>query len=270
MKKKSKLLATLFFSTLFTSGCAMVVDPGEAGLRWHPVTSGLDADGVNEGFYLYWPWDDILTYSLQWRTYTERVDILTKDDLHVRVDASVIVRIMPNELYKLQMEVGKDYYPNIVKPEFQTTLRSELANYIMVEVPEKSSIIEKKVAETLRSKIKSKYIEVDAITIDHIEFTAAMLNAIEIKLAKEQEEIQKSYELKIAVKDAEIVRVDAKGKADAIMIIAKGKAEAQKIIDKTLTKKFLQYKAFDSTNSKFIYVPMGSDGLPLIVTPEAR
>ena len=47
-------------------------------------------------------------------------------------------------------------------------------------------------------------------------------------------------------------------------------AEAQKLIAATLSARFLQFKAFDSPNAKFIYVPTGKEGLPIIVSPEVK
>jgi len=63
---------------------------------------------------------------------------------------------------------------------------------------------------------------VDNVTVDHIDFSAGLLRAIETKLAKEQEKIQKQCELDIASKDTEITRVRAKSEADALEIRAKG------------------------------------------------
>jgi regulator of protease activity HflC (stomatin/prohibitin superfamily) len=179
------------------------------------------------------------------------------------------------------LEIGPDFYPNIVKPEFLTVVRNTVADYAMVEIPEKSPEIEAKILQALRDRVKGKHIELDNVTINHIDFTAGMLRAIETKLAKEQERTQKDFELDIAVKEAEIARVRAKSEADALQIRANGEAEAQKVraagqaeaqksIDRTLTPRFLQFKAFDSSNTKFIYVPIGKDGLPIIVSPEGR
>jgi len=270
MNNKLKLAVMLLLLAFITAGCGTVVDPGNVGLKWRPMTTGLSEEPLEEGLYIHMPWNSVIEYSLQWRSFTEKVDVLTKDDLHVRVDASLIVRPIASEIYQLQLEVGNDFYVNVIKPKFQTVIRSEMANYIMVEIPEKSSLIESEILEKLKARIAGKHLELDTMTIDHIEFTAGMLKAIEAKLTKEQEKIQKDFELQIAEKDADIARARARGESDAIIIRARGEAEAQKIIDQTLTKRFLQFKAFDSPNSKFIYVPTGKDGLPIIVSPEVR
>jgi len=268
----NKILKLIFLLSLlvFVSSCATVVDPGKVGLKWYPISEGLCDVPLKNGLYMHFPWNDVIQYSLQWRSYSEKVDVLTKDDLHVEVVTSVIVRPIESEIYKLQLEIGNDFYPNVVKPKFQTVVRSELANYIMVEIPENSVKIEERITAKLKERIKGRHLEIDSVTLNHIEYTAGMLKAIEGKLAKEQEQTQKQFELEIAKTDADITRVRAKGEADAIVIRARAEAESQKIIDATLTKRFIQFKAFDSPNSKTIYVPTGKDGLPIIISAGAR
>ena len=108
---------------------------------------------------------------------------------------------------------------------------------------------------------KGKHLEFDNVTVDHIMYPEVVTSAVNRKLAVEQDIEQKDYEIEIAEKEAEIQRIRAKGQVDA-----------QKIIDSGLTKTYLQYKALEvqdklsaSPNAKFFFVPIGEDGLPIIV-----
>ncbi|VAX31782.1 hypothetical protein MNBD_NITROSPIRAE01-1017 [hydrothermal vent metagenome] len=280
MKTKMRLMIVLLFPALLLVGCGSTVPPGKMGLRWEPLSSGLGKEALKEGFYGHTPWNDVLLISVQWRNYSERIDVLTRDDLHIEIKAAVLVKPLVKELHALRLEIGADFYSSVVKPEFITVARNVLANYLLVKIPENSPEIERKIKEGLQERMKGKHIEIDNVTISDIDFTSGILRAIEIKLSKEQEKIQKNFELEIAVKDAEIARARAKGEADSLQIRAVGEAEAQKIraagqaesqriIDLTLTTRFLQFKAFESPNTKFIYVPTGKDGLPIILNSEA-
>lgn len=266
---------------LWLSGCGTTVAPGKGGLRWRPATLGLSEKPVREGFYWHLPWNDVITYSLQWQTFSEKVESLTRDDLHIVVEASVLVRPMGEELYWLQLEIGPEFYPRVVKSEFLTVVRGVMSDYAMVEIPKKSLEIEARILERLKERIKGKHLELDDVTINHIDFSSGIIRAIETKLAKEQEKIQKGFELDIARQETEIVREKAKGEADALTIRAKGEAdaiklravgqaEAQRIIDQTLTSRFLQFKAFESPNAKIIFVPTDKEGLPLVISPEGK
>jgi len=249
------------------------------GLRWQPLTSGLGHEPLKEGFYGHMPWNDVLIMPVQWRSFTERIDVLTKDDLHIEIEASVLVKPLVKELSQLKLMIGANFYPSVLKPEFLTVARNTLANYLLIDIPENSPEIEGKIRAALIERMQGKHLEIDNVTISDIDFTSGVLRAIETKLAKEQEMVQKDFELEIAVKDAEIARIRAKGAADSLQISAVGQAEAQKIraagqaesqkiIDLTLTTRFLQFKAFESPNTKFIYVPTGKDGLPIILNSE--
>ncbi len=273
-------LVILLFPALLLMGCGSTVAPGKMGLRWQPLTSGLGHEPLKEGFYGHMPWNDVLIMPVQWQSFTERIDVLTKDDLHIEIEASVLVKPLVKELSQLKLMIGSNFYPSVVKPEFLTVARNTLANYLLIEIPENSPEIEGKIREALIERMKGKHLEIDNVTISDIDFSSGVLRAIETKLAKEQEMVQKDFELEIAVKDAEIARARAKGEADSLQIRAVGEAEAQKIraagqaesqkiIDLTLTTRFLQFKAFESPNTKFIYVPTGKDGLPIILNSEA-
>jgi len=61
------------------------------------------------------------------------------------------------------------------------------------------------------------------------------------------------------------LRIIAEGQAQAIIIKAKAQSEAQRSINKTLTKSYLQYKAFDSDATRYYFVPTGKDAMPIIL-----
>lgn len=278
---EKKIIVAAIIMGLFLVGCGTTVRPGQMGLKWNPLTSGLDKEPVKEGFYFHMPWNDVFTYSVQWQSFHEKVDVLTKDDLHIHVDTAVKARPLSRELYQFQLEIGPDFYDKVLKAEFFTSVRSTLAEYRMVEIPEKSSEIEKKILITLKNHTEGKHLELDNVTISHVDFSPGVLRSIETKLAKEQEIIQKKSELNIAMQDAKIAQVKAKGEADALRIRAHGEAEAAKlraagqaeahrIIDPTLTPRVLQFKAFDSPNAKIIFVPTDKLGLPIVITPEGK
>ncbi|EMG02070.1 hypothetical protein LEP1GSC123_4381 [Leptospira borgpetersenii str. 200701203] len=52
------------------------------------------------------------------------------------------------------------------------------------------------------------------------------------------------------------------------MIRAEAQAKSQVIINDKLTTRYLQYKSFESPNSKLIFVPQGKDNLPIVVNPK--
>lgn len=266
--------------TLLTSACAgTTVQPGQRGLMWRPFSEGLSTEPLKDGFYWRAPWNNVYLYDVRWQSFTENIDALSADDLQVLVKAAIILRPVPEEVYFLAHEVGTDFYPRIVKPEFLAAVRSVVSGYNMVTVPEKSSEIASKIQAVVVEKLKGRHLAIQSVALADVDFPQIVLNAIEQKQAKEQEKEQKEFELTIASKDAEIARTRAKGEGDSIRIRAEGEAEglriraigqakAQETITKTLTPDYLRYKLYESPNSKMVLLP-DKLNVPILVNPGA-
>jgi regulator of protease activity HflC (stomatin/prohibitin superfamily) len=266
----------VLFLTL-TAACGTTVQPGQRGLRWYPLTEGLSSQPLKNGFYWRAPWNDVYVYDVKWQSYTENVDALSADDLQVNIKAVVILRPIAEEIHFLAQEVGSDFYPRIVRPEFMASVRSVVSGYPMVTVPEKSVEIANKVQSVMVEKLKGRHLDIQSIALADVDFPQIVLSAIEQKQAKEQQKEQKEFELIIAEKDAEIARRRARGEGDAIRIRSEGEAQglqiraegqgrAQEKITKTLTPEYLRYKLYDSPNSKVILVP-DQLKVPVIINP---
>jgi len=262
---------------LVTTACGTTIQPGQRGLFWRPFSEGLSNQPLKDGFYWAAPWNDVYRYDVRWQSHTEDIDALSADDLQVLIKAAIILRPIPDELYFLNQEVGPDYYLRIVKPQFMAAVRSVVSGYNMVTVPEKSTEISSKVRAVVVENLKGRHLEVQNVALADVDFPQLVLRAIEQKQAKEQEKEQKEFELTIALKDAEIARSRAKGEGDAIRIRAEGEAEglriraigqaqAQETITKTLTPAYLQYKLYDSPNSKMVILPEHMK-TPVIINP---
>ncbi len=274
------ILPVILIAALMSlSACAGTsVQPGYRGLMWRPFSEGLSPEQLKDGFYWRAPWNSIYLYDIRWQSFTEHIDALSADDLQVLIKAAIIVRPIPEEVYFLAHEVGTDFYPRIVKPEFLAAVRSVVSGYNMVTVPERSTEIASKVLAVVTEKLKGKHLEIQSVALADVDFPQLVLNAIEQKQAKEQEKEQKEFELTIAAKDAEIARTRARGEGDAIRIRAEGEAEglriraigqakAQETIAKTLTPDYLRFKLYDSPNAKLVLLPEHLN-MPVLINPD--
>lgn len=277
MQRVTPTLLCLAVLMLVTEACGATVQPGQRGLRWHPLTEGLSAQPLKDGFYWRAPWNDVFVYDVRWRSHTETIDALSSDDLLVELKAAVILRPLPEEVYFLAQEVGPDFYQRIVRPELMAAVRSVVSGYGMVHVPEKSAEIASKVQAVLVEKLKGRHLDIASVALADIELAKLVLEAVERKQAKEQEKEQKEFELIIAEKNAEIMRRTARGEGDAIRIRAEGEAEglriraagqakAQETIARTLTPGYLRFKLYDSPNSKLVLLPDKLD-VPIVINP---
>jgi len=273
----SRVLVLMIPILLVMYGCGRTVDPGKRGLRWSPLSTGLEKEPLRDGFYWRAPWNDVYEYDVRYQSFTEKVDALTADDLSVHLHAAITMRPIAEEIYFLAQEVGQGWYAQLVRPQFLSAVRGVVAQYTMVTIPERSSEIGSKIEAVMVESLKGRHLDVYSVALSEIEFSQMVLKAIEQKQSKEQEKEQKEFELVIAQRDAEIARIRAKGEGDALRIRAEGEGEslriravgqsqAQEIITKTLTQDYLKYKLYENPNTKTIIVPDKSN-VPIIVNP---
>lgn len=282
MKQSSivRLLFILIPLLMTLQSCSSTVNPGSRGLRWSPLTSGLSKEPLKEGLYWRAPWNDVFVYDTRYKSFKEKVDALTADDLPVTVYAAITMRPVPEEVYFLAQEVGPDWYKQLVQPQLLSAVRGVVANYTMVTLPERSSEIGNKIEAVVVESLKGRHLDIYNVALSEMEFSQMVLRAIEQKQAKEQEKEQKDFEVVIAQRNAEIARIQAKGEGDSLKIRAEGEADsmrikaagqsqAQDIITKTLTPDYLRFKLYDNPSSKTIIVPDRLN-VPLIVNPGAE
>ncbi|PJZ46994.1 prohibitin family protein [Leptospira brenneri] len=255
---------------LFFVSCLSIITPGEVGLMWRPYSTGLSQKPLESRVQTYMPWNSVYVYSIQWTSHQEKVEVLTRDDLTITVSAAIIIRPIQNEIYDLEMEIGRDYYDKVVKPQFRTAIRNILSAYNMVSISKETPNVSSQIKKSLAEKLKDKHVEIDDVIIDDVEYSPSILKAIESKLTKQQEQEQMKFEINIAKRDAEIQQITADGRAKAVLIEAEAQAKAQKMISESLTPKYIQLKAMENPNNKMIFVPNGKDGLPIIVNPEGK
>lgn len=272
-----RTLAIGIFVSLLVVGCGSTIRPGQRAVKYSAF-GGLQHDVRGEGFYFRWPWNGFVRYDVTWQSRTEEIEILSADALHVQTRVTVTFRPRADQIYELATQIGRDYYAEIIRPSFVTITRGEFATHAHNALAIDGGRVEAKVLTRLRQAVKGKPIEIDRISIDHIDFDRTVTNAIAAKVGAEQQIGQKDNELEIAKRDADIARTLAAGRADSVRIEAQGEAEAmiargdaqakaQDAITKTLTTKYLSYKAFDNPSTRYYFVPIGRDGLPLLISP---
>ena len=268
---------------LTTAGCTgTVVKPGEMGMKYIALDEpALQAEVRPDGFYFQWPWNDMVVYDTTWQSRDEEVAVLTADDLHVPTVVTVTFRPESERLYDLHTSIGPEYYEDVIRPEFVTLVRSEFALHKHNDLAREGPKIEQEVLKKLREVLEGKPLQVEQVAIKHIQYDQLVTRSISDKLAMEQKAKQKEFELKVAEQDAEIARTRAKGLSDAVAIRAEGdskaivlrgeaQATAQEAITKTLTPKYIQYRAFEGDKTRYYFVPIGKDGLPLIINADSE
>ncbi len=274
----SSIRRLLLLSTVLTAlGCGATIRPGNAGLKYKALRNpALEQKIYREGYYPLWAWNRMVIHDVTTQSQTTQIDVLTKDNLHVPTTVTVTYHPQRNKLYQLHTEIGPNYYEELIGPAFITLVRGEFSLHLHNDLSSESAVIEAQVKQRLQEMFKGRYILIDQVAINHIDYDDTVTRAISGKIATKQQAEQKKIEVEVALRNAEIARTTAQGVSDATRIQAEGdaaaivlrgkaQADAQEAINKTLTPRYLQFKAFDQRNASYFFVPMGKDGLPLIV-----
>lgn len=264
-------------TALLMLGCGTTIRPGSAGLKYKAFRKpALSKTLYAEGYYPLWAWNRMVIYDITAQSSTSEIHVLTKDNLHVPATVTVTYHPLRDKLYELHTQIGPNYYEELVGPAFYTLVRGAFSQHLHNDLASEAVIIEKDVKERLQAMVKERWIVIDQVAINHIDYDDTVTAAISSKIATKQQAEQKKFEIEVATRNADIARTNAQGVSDAIRIQAEGEAsaivlrgkaqaDAQEAINKTLTPRYLQFKAFDQRNPTYFFVPMGKDGLPVIL-----
>ena len=265
MKKTMFLLmvATLFFAM----GCTNPsTPPGHEGyIRENPRIFGKGGfrgalkGPANFGVSLWR--NEVMNVDFRPQTYGETFNILTKDELNISFRFQTIIKVKPGTIRTVVEEFGgKDFYKRYIREPLRSMVRKSVQELASRQVKERRREIADTVKTELEDYLAGTPFVVVANAVGNIDYPKIVTEAVEKKLAAQQLLEEKETQKAIARKDAEIKIEEAKGIA-----------EAQKIINATLTQNYLQHEAInaqlkmaDSPNHTTVYIPSGSNGIPLI------
>ena len=194
-------------------------------------------------------------------TYKEEFKILAKDDLNVSFSFEIVLKIKPGNIQSVVQNYGaENWYNRFVKEPFRSFVRNSTQKHTSRELKAKREIIADEVKIKLDDYLNGSPFELLKLVVGNIDYPDIVAKAVENKLAAQQLLEEKETQKQIAQKDAEI-RIEE----------AKGIAEAQRIINSTLTANYLQHEAIqaqlkmaNSPNHTTVYIPSGTNGIPLI------
>jgi regulator of protease activity HflC (stomatin/prohibitin superfamily) len=265
-----KITFGLILSILFlASGCTNPsTPPGHEGyVRENPRIFGKGgfrgALKGPENFGVSLWRNEVTNVDFRPRTYGEDFNILTKDELNISFRFQTIIKIKPGTIKTVVEDFGgEDFYRRYIKEPLRSMVRKSVQELASRQVKEKRKTIANTVNAELQAYLEGTPFVVVANAVGNIDYPKVVTEAVEKKLAAQQLLEEKETQKEIAKKDAEIKIEEAKGIA-----------EAQKIINSTLTQNYLQHEAINaqlkmaaSPNHTTVYIPSGSNGIPLVKT----
>ncbi len=254
----------LIVLVILISKSAITIDSGEAGVLYKTFGGGVvtDEPPLGEGFHIVAPWNKVFVYEVRQQEVYEKMKVLSSNGLDIQLEASTWFQPKYESLGKLHQEKSEMYKERILLPAIRSAARSVVGRYTPEQLySSKRDAIQAEIYEETKKIVDGQYIQLNEILVRDVTLPATIKEAIERKLKQEQESLEYEFRLVTATKEAEKVRIEAQGKADA-----------NRILSASLTDKILEDKGIDATlelakspNTKIVVVGSGDSGLPLIL-----
>lgn len=253
--------AILFASTV------VLIEVGEVGVKH--FLGRVDLDPLEQGVHVINPLASVEKMSIREQNFpndggVERMDAQTSEQLTVALEVAILYRIDGTRAPELYQRLGsEDQIKNrIVLNAVRNGVRDAIATKSINEV---FSPNRRELAAAMKEAIQDKAgdrMEVLDVFVRDIQAPPTVKDAIEEKLAREQQVAAERFQ-------TEIIQERATQKIEE----AKGIAEAQKIINVDLTDRYLMLRYIEALGS----LPEGSlviaptqGGMPILLDPRNR
>ncbi len=237
------------------------IDGGQGGVLFK-ANGGIDTEQTYvEGWTFIAPWNKLHIYNVRQQEVMEDMEVLSQNGLEISLKASAWYQPKFTDLAKLHQEKGENYLNDVVKPSILSATRSVIGRYTPEEIySTKKNAIENEIFDATKKILDKQYIQLNRVLVNDITLPETIKAAIESKLRQEQESLEYEFKLQKAQKEAQKVKIEAEGKA-----------EANRILNASLTANILKEKGIEATlelskspNTKVVVVG-GKDGMPLIL-----
>ncbi|MEZ5358401.1 MAG: prohibitin family protein [Candidatus Zixiibacteriota bacterium] len=262
LMKYAKLLGLLAV-LLILAGCGTQIPSGHRGVKYMKFGDGTEMGRIyEEGFNWHLPWNSIYVYNVQLQERKEDLTILSSDGATITMEVSIWYRPIDVKLDSLQKTIGQNYYNSIVATALRGVGRAIVGQYKPEEIySTKREIIASEILGQMKGLMQDKFVNVENIIIRNVTLPPKITEAINAKLAADQEQQKMQFTLLKEKQEAERKRIEAQGIADF-----------QKIVSSGITPTLLKWKGIEATeklanspNSKVVIIGNSKDGLPIIL-----
>jgi prohibitin 1 len=251
------VLAVLVLAVTVAVSTAKIVPPGNVGVL---ILFGRVYGTISEGVHLVNPLATMELMSVRTKEVFEHAEAPSKEGLNVALEVSCLYHLQASEAAKVYRQIGPNYETVVVNPQFRAAIRGITVNHDAKDLYTSSrELISEEIFKDLQENLGKRGIVVETILLRKVDLPKLVVEAINAKLAADQQAQQMRFVLDKERQEAERKRIEAQGIQDF-----------QRIISQGLTEQLLRWKGIETTralaespNSKTVIIG-GRDGMPLI------
>ncbi len=252
------LLAAALLLVFVLAAMVKIVPPGRVGVL---ILFGKVHDCIPAGLHFVNPLLFMELMNVRTQEIFEHAEAPSKEGLNMVIEVSCLFHLIPAEAPRVFSLIGPNYEQVVVKPQFRAAIRGITVKHEAKDLYTSSrELIASEIFAGLADDLQKRGIEVEKILLRRVQLPTAIVEAINAKLAADQEAQRMRFILDKEKQEAERKRIEAQGIQDFQRIVAQG-----------LTDQLLRWKGIEATralaesaNSKIVIVG-GRDGLPLIL-----
>ncbi len=256
--------------SLGTTACTRV-DSYEVAVKKNAVTGAVSEEIYEQGLYhaVFRDWTTYPRREIQFpaRGQSERLTALTSDQLTIAIDAAYRYRLMPDSVLDLYLTVGSmaDVH-EFVYNTYRSAARDAVANIAAADIlsTERAGIGEQ-IQTIMENRLTPRGIVITDFFVRDIEPPPSIREAIEQKLAREQQVQAEAYQTQVVEEQANQRRAEAEGIRDAQRIIAESLAGQSG--ERYLYWRYLEALMEVGKGSNNLVIAPTEGGVPVFVTP---
>lgn len=258
-KFQLRLVSGLIVIGAILAASTVIVPAGNVGVRI--LFGAVDSTTIGEGLHFINPFMDVKTMTVRTQEAFENADVPSKEGLSINLEISLLFKLEPGFAGEIYQKTGEGYKDILVTTTFRSAIRSATVNYEAKDLYTSGrELIAGAIFKELETSLNPKGIIIESVLLRRITLPKQVEEAINNKLAAEQEAERMRFVLQKEEQEAERKKIEAKGIANYQETIRRG-------IDQNL----LKWKALEavnelskSSNSKFVILG-DKTGLPIIL-----
>ena len=236
------LLGGLLLNTL--SNGLVTIPPQERGIVLNSFT-GYRAPALEPGVHFITPFvETVKRYNIGQQNYTmsktpaegqvagdDSVTARTADGQEVFIDASVVYEVDPNNLIGTYVRYSSDNWENtLIRPQSRSIVYNKVAQYRVEEVySTKRDALAKSIEDEIRTVLEKNGFILQSFLLRNVTFNQEYAKSVEEKQVAQQNAERAKFLVESEKQEADRIRVQAQGRADAAVTASKGEAEAKVI-----------------------------------------
>ncbi len=206
------------------------VDEFEVGVKRNPLTGAVASRPYGQGLYhsILRSWTNFPLREIQYPAegQSERLTALTSDQLQISVDAAYRYRLAADSAVHLYLTVGgPDDLHAFVYNTYRSAIRDAIAEIAASDILSTNRAgISARIEQLMTDRLRPRGVEITDFFVREVVPPETIREAIEAKLAREQQVQSEQFQTQVVVEQANQKRAEAEGIRDAQEVIAESLA----------------------------------------------